>query len=374
MRILFVASNIECPGTNGGSTHVTEVVRHLREKDEVLLIARRGSTLECSLAIGRKAPIGLRQLNAARLFAMAYPAVRAFRPDVIYERASAFGLGAMLGRALSVPTLCMVLDAHQTALSLATATRLIATCPELVPPRHRHKLRLVNWGANPRSFHPSVSGDAVRRELGVEAGTRIVGYAGAFYSWHGLEELVEAARQLGDLDVRFLLVGEGERFASVRRLVARAGLQARFVFTGRVPYERVPEYIAACDVSAAPYNPARHKKYGHTGHFIYDPLKLFEAMASGKPVVTLRASNIEAMFENGRELVMVPPGDASSLASALRALLTDPAQRARIGAAARQIIEQRYSWAAHTNQLRELFREMVQAPDSGEPELGATPG
>ena len=148
MRILFVASNIECPGTNGGSTHVTEVVRHLREEDEVLVIARRGSTLEGSLAIGSRAPKGLRQLNAVRLFAQAYPAVRAFRPQVIYERGSAFGLGAMFGRALSVPTLCMVLDAQQTALSLGTARRLIATCADLVPQR-RPGNALVVW--RPRS-------------------------------------------------------------------------------------------------------------------------------------------------------------------------------------------------------------------------------
>src|SRR5262245_13413383 len=168
MRILFVASNIESPGANGGSTHVTEVVTHLRERDEVLLLARRDSTLAQTLAIGVKTPVpGLRRANALRLAAQAYPAVKRFAPEVIYERGSSFGLGALLGRALGVPTLMMLLDEHRTQLSLRTASRVIATRADLVPPEYRAKLRLVRWGANTRVFHPEVDGSALRAELGI---------------------------------------------------------------------------------------------------------------------------------------------------------------------------------------------------------------
>jgi len=359
MRILFVASNIQSPGANGGSTHVTEVVRHLREQDEVLLIARRDSTLAQTLAVGSPTQkTGLRQLNAARLALQTYAAVKRFAPDVIYERGSSFGLGALLGRALSVPTLCMVLDNHHTAFMLGTARRIIATREDVVPARYRAKLRLTRWGANTRMFHPGIDGSEVRRRLGIAAGTKVVAYTGAFYSWHGLEELVTAASALRELDVVFLLVGEGERSTAIRELVRAAGLQSRFIFTGRVAYDEVPSYIAACDVYAAPYNPARHRHFGHTGEFVYDPLKLFESMACGKAVVTLRATNIEAMFEDGRELLMMEPGNARDLTEKLALLLADPELRARLGANARAAVEAKYSWQAHVDQLRGLFREM----------------
>ena len=360
MRILFVASNIESPGANGGSTHVTEVVTHLRERDDVLLIARRDSTLPQTLAIGTKTPMpGLRRANALRLAAQAYLQVKRFAPDVIYERGSSFGLGALLGRALSVPTLMMLLDEHRTELSLRTASRVIATREDLVPPAYRRKLRLVRWGANTRVFHPGVDGGPLRRALGIGADELVVGYTGGFYSWHGLEELVEAAKTLTDLPVKFLLVGEGHGRAGITKLVEQAGLGSRFIFTGRVPYERVPEHIAACDVCAAPFNPTRHGHYGQSGEFIYDPLKLFEYMAMGKPVLTLRASNIEAMFQDDRELVLTAPGDPVELARKLRELLTDPARRKRLGEAAREPVVARYSWAAHAEELRGLFREIV---------------
>ena len=359
MRILFVAPNIEVPGTNGGSTHVTEVVSHLRERDEVLLIARRGSQLGQTLALGSATPgKGLRQLNAARLALRALPAVRQFAPEVIYERGSAFGLGAMLGRALSVPSLCMVLDEHQTAFSLRRARRLIATREDIVPVEHRHKLTLVRWGANTRAFRPDLDASELRASLGIAPQQRVVGYTGAFYAWHGLEGLVRAAERLRELDVKFLLVGEGERSAAIAAQIAAAGLGPRFVLPGRVPYVEVPRYVAACDVYAAPYNPA--SKLGPAGDFIYDPLKLFEAMAAGKPVVTLRAGNIAAMFQDERDIVLFEPGNDADLADKLRALLLDPARRARIGAAARATVEANFSWSAHTAVLRQLFAEMKQ--------------
>ncbi|HKP59155.1 MAG TPA: glycosyltransferase family 4 protein [Polyangiales bacterium] len=360
MRVLFVASNIESPGANGGSTHVTEVVSHLREQDDVLLIARHDSTLPQTLAIGVKTPIpGLRRANALRLALRAYPEVKRFAPEVIYERGSSFGLGALLGRALSVPTLMMLLDEHRTRLSLRTASRVIATRADLVPPEFRSKLRLVRWGANTRAFNPEVDGGPLRAQLGIGKEKLVVGYTGGFYSWHGLEELVESAKSLADLPVVFLLVGEGQRRAAIEKLVASAGLTERFVFTGRVPYERVPEYIAACDICVAPFNPARHGHYGRTGEFIYDPLKVFEYMAMAKPVLTLRASNIEAMFQDDRELLLTGPGDPAELSRKLRELLTDPARRKRLGDAARAAVVASYSWSSHANELRGLFREIV---------------
>ena len=366
MRILFVASNIEAPGANGGSTHVTEVVRHLREQDEVLLIARHDSTLADTLAIGtRTVPYGLRRLNALRLALQAYPAVKRFAPQVIYERASSFGLGALLGRALSVPSLCMVLDDHRTRLSLAYAGRLIATRADLVPARYRDKLRLVRWGANTRLFHPGIDGSSLRNRLGIPSQRLVVGYTGGFYGWHGLEDLVVAAAALKDLDAVFLLVGEGERSAAIRVLVEQTGQSARFIFTGRVPYADIPEYIAACDLCVAPYNPAGHKQLRASGEFIYDPLKLFEYMASGKAVITLRSSNIEAMFQDGRELLMIAAGDSVELAATMRELLTDAERRTQLGQAARAAIDAGYSWAAHAAELRALFRELLSSAAIG---------
>ena len=136
MRLLFVAPNILVPGTNGGSTHVTEVVHGLRKQHDVLLAARYRSHGHQTLAsgagtAGHPGKYPLAAYHAARI----YPHARKFRPQAIYERFSAQGAGIMLGRALRIPVISMVLDNHATTLTLAGANKLITTAPHLVPKR-----------------------------------------------------------------------------------------------------------------------------------------------------------------------------------------------------------------------------------------------
>jgi glycosyltransferase involved in cell wall biosynthesis len=288
MRVLFVASNIACPGTNGGSTHVTEVVTRLRRTDDVLLIARQGSTLAGTLAIGSPVPrAGFRQPAALLLLRRAWPSVRDFRPDVVYDRGSSFGLGSALGRLTGAPVVYMVLDTHQTRFALATAARIITTLPPLVPDRYAEKVTQVHWGAATDRFHPDIDGQPIRHQLGIASDRIVVCYTGGFYRWHGLELLVSAAARLRALPLTFLLVGAGQRLDAIRHDVQREGLDDRFVFTGAIAYDQVPAYVAAADICAAPYQPALSSGFKRHGQFTYEPLKVFEYLAAGKATITI---------------------------------------------------------------------------------------
>jgi glycosyltransferase involved in cell wall biosynthesis len=194
VRIAVVAPDIPIPGAHGGSTHVTELVRALRKRHEVLPVVRRGSTEPGSVAIGLG---GGKGLEPYLHWALAFGRVRRFAPDAIYERFSANGLGVLLARALGVPVVSMVLDPHVTRLTLRGADRLITTAPQLVPREYHGKLIEVAWGANIEHFRPDIDGRPVRRELGIADDEYILGYAGAFYSWHGLETLVAAVDASG---------------------------------------------------------------------------------------------------------------------------------------------------------------------------------
>src|SRR6188768_1270924 len=105
MRILVVAPDILLPDSHGGSTHVQELVGGLGRHGEVLLLARDGSDAPDTIGIGRplrKFPAALRHADAARVLPRALAAARTFAPDVIYERCTAYGLGAMIGLALRI--------------------------------------------------------------------------------------------------------------------------------------------------------------------------------------------------------------------------------------------------------------------------------
>mgnify|MGYP000170984007 CR=1 FL=1 len=363
MRILYVAPNILVPGTNGGSTHVTEVSRALRRFGEVLVLARRGSHGPGVVPLGFGNPPVLRRLLPYLYYPTALRLAREFRPDVIYERFSALGLGALLKRALGVPMVTAVLDYSLSPLSLRLADRLVATVPAIVPEAGRHKTVRVSWGANVEHFRPDVDGAAVRRRLGLE-GREVVGYTGAFYHWHGLDRLVEVVGRLDRPGLRVLMVGDGEERGRVEARVRAAGLAGRFVFTGRVPYAEVPAYVAACDVCLAAYEPERHEATRRLGTLVFDPLKIFEYLAAERPVIVSRSANLEELFADGEHVKMVRAGDARDLAEAIRGLLDDPEGARRMARRGRERVLERFTWQRHAEQLHGLFAELI-AADAG---------
>src|SRR5205085_335624 len=98
-----------------------------------------------------------------------------------------------------------------------------------------------------------------------------------FRPWHGVHVLEAAARLLRDrADLYFVLVGGGAQ---------GPGTGWRGVRTGAVPYARMPEIVASCDIGVAPYDTARLAQL-QLG-FFWSPLKVFEYMASGLPTVTV---------------------------------------------------------------------------------------
>lgn len=361
MRILVVATEILLPDHHGGSTHVHELVEHLREHGETLLLARRGSSGDGIAAIGRpmrRFPAALRHVDAARNFPRALAIARQFRPDVIYERCTSYGLGAMLSVAQGVPLLTMVLDQRYSWLSLLRARRLIATRADIVPAQVRNKTVKVSWGANPKLFDASLSKADARKKVGLGVEPFVVGYSGSFKPWHGVDGLVAAAGQLRDRNIHYLMVGDGPLRADTERNVRELGLSDRFHFTGSVDYDEVPGLLAASDVCAAPFDPDQHGPSRRHG-FTLDPLKVFEYLALGKPTVTIRAPNIEALFGDGEHLLLVTPGKPTELAEAIARLMDDPKLAQRTARAGRERVLQRHTWGAHAGHLAQVFRELV---------------
>lgn len=358
MRLLFVAPNISVPGTNGGSTHVTEVVAGLRRHHDVLLAARWGSRGPDTLGIGLNARASFAPLHAAAI----YPFARRFRPEAIYERFSARGAGVLLGRALGIPVISMVLDTDVSPLTLKGSARLITTAPHLVPEQYQHKVVRVSWGANIERFRPDDSAFALRRELGYDDSDFLLVYTGAFYHWHGLDILVRAVAELersgraGALKV--LLVGDGQMRREIEALTDELALRHRIRFIGVVPYVEVPRYVNIADACTAVYDPSRNVSLAQHGMF-FDPLKIFEYLACGKPTLILDTDNMRAIFEHDRHAHLVTAGSVPALAQAIERMMSDAELRQRLGSEGRELVRSRYSWQAHADHLGQLFAEVV---------------
>lgn len=109
------------------------------------------------------------------------------------------------------------------------------------------------------------------------------------------------------------------------------------------------------------------------------PNALMEAMAVGCPVVASRVGGVEVLVEDGRNGILVPPGDSTALERAIEGLIDDPERRLRLGAQARATIEARFNWERIGEQYEGLFEELlgrseIQAPKEAYPLVSSVPG
>jgi len=178
-------------------------------------------------------------------------------------------------------------------------------------------------------------------------------YAGQLYPWKGVDVLVKAMAAVPG--ARLVILGGIEGEADTRRirsLVEARGLGERTEMPGPVPQARVADALARAAVVVAPFLRAGMTER-HTS-----PLKIFEAMAAGRPIVASDLPSSREVLSDGENALLVPPGDVSALAGALRRVLADGDLARRLARAAWEAAP-RYSWDARARALRELFEEVA---------------
>ena len=178
----------------------------------------------------------------------------------------------------------------------------------------------------------------------------MVTYTGRLIKGKGLETLFAAMGALADLPTwHLLLVGSGQGQVisiedTLRQEAERGGLRGRVTFTGRV--DNVPAYLQATDVFVFP---TLDEALG---------MSAVEAQACGLPAVASRTGGVPDIVEDGVTGLLVSPGNAASLADALRKLLTDSGLRDRFARAARTRTEQRFALHTMVARYADLFRSL----------------
>jgi glycosyltransferase involved in cell wall biosynthesis len=380
MRVLYCALDQRVPGTLGGSVHTRSVADGLAVLGhEVQVLASPGDGPFPAGPVrwtGMAPPLGRAQLRWMRARAVTRLA-RAFRPDVIIERYHNFGgegiaAAAAVGARAVLEVNAPIVDHEGSAkaaldrallvrplarrrASICARTDLFVTPSAAILPADVPRARVleVEWGADTDRFRPGAAGPPpFARPAPV-----VAVFAGAFRAWHGAIHLVHAVAALrahGRDDVGAVFVGTGPEWAAVRD--AAAGLGG-VVFTGALPHEVMPTALAAADIGVAPFDPARHAALSLA--FYWSPLKVFEYMASGLPVVAPRIDRLATLVEHGREGLLYDGSDPGALAATLGSLALDEDRRRAFGAAARARAERDFSWRAHCAALDAALRSLV---------------
>ena len=221
--------------------------------------------------------------------------------------------------------------------------------------RNAVDVSLFKFGAEPDAD--------LRRSLGLEGAT-VVGFAGSFYGYEGLDLLIEAARQMLPRHprLRLLLVGGGPQESNLKAQAAAAGMQDRVIFTGRVPHADVQRYYELIDVLAYPRLPIRLTE-------LVTPLKPLEAMAQGRMLVASDVGGHRELIRHGETGFLFRAGDPAALAAAIEDILVRRSLWSQVRMQARRFVEVERTWAASVACYRDVYRRALARYDRSNPSI-----
>ncbi|MGD0477836.1 MAG: glycosyltransferase family 4 protein [Nitrososphaerales archaeon] len=386
--ICYVAPDVPIPHQRGASTHVLELARALQQLgNQVHVVCRRerfqsseetisgvvfhrlyrgllfplpgsepsiGPAGERADVVSTAYSLYLGTFNALFAGLFAVRLIRSHGLQVIIERETAFGAGAVASVLSRRPMILEIIGPKTSWLSTHVSSRILAYNEKMVSPNALKKTVFVKAAVNPELFKPdSAARMRVRKKLSIDDSI-VVGYVGTFQSWHGLEDLIRAAKMLRHFGpkLKFLLVGPLKSNAAS---FSDAGDDS-LILTGPVPYEAVPDYINAADITVAPYNVLNSSRKDKG---IGSPLKVLEYMACGKPTIGSSLPQVASIIEDGKTGFLFPQGDVSLLARRIEELARNSSLREEMGRYALERVRKEYTWVSFAQRTLSQIEECV---------------
>jgi glycosyltransferase involved in cell wall biosynthesis len=214
------------------------------------------------------------------------------------------------------------------------------------------KTLVLRAGIDEKHYAPTINGNPAREKYGISRSDTVLFFMGWLYPFSGLKEVTSelARKRYGNL--KLLIVGDGDAFTELATTVAENGLKKQVILAGRQPYEAIPGLIASADICLLP---------AHHNEVMRDivPIKMYEYMAMGKPVIATRLSGVMKEFGEGNGVVYVETPEAV-LSEAIR--LAGNGHVREQGIRARRFVE-RYSWDKITDDFEKILKEVIKGED-----------
>jgi glycosyltransferase involved in cell wall biosynthesis len=186
-------------------------------------------------------------------------------------------------------------------------------------------------------FHMGISNrpiytipDGVRKEwfdINKPTSSSYICYTGSLYLWKGVDTLISAMKYLPNENL--LIAGAGSRLEELKNLARIEGTSDRVKFAGAVPHTSIPKYLSQAKIAVLPNLP-------HGPSMFSSPLKLFEYMACGIPIVASDIPIFHEILTEGENAIFFKPSNPESLATCLKKLIDNPELAARIASNAKE--------------------------------------
>jgi len=215
----------------------------------------------------------------------------------------------------------------------------------------RERTEVIRAGIDLERYDPSkVSGDEIRAQYGIAKDDIVLFFMGWLYHFSGLKEVTqELAKVRGKHPkIKLFIVGKGDAYEDLLKLKDQLNLEDRMIFAGQQPFEKIPQLIAAADICLLP---------AHDNEIMHDivPIKMYEYMAMGKPIVATKLYGVMKEFGEGHGLSYVETPE-KVLNEVIRIINSNSTRS--MGHEARKYVENN-SWMNITNTFEKKIEELI---------------
>lgn len=348
-------------GSDGGV--VVEPVRY--SPSSVPAVFGYGTSLRSDTRLS-KAAIAVAPIAMSAMLRTLNALVASWRPDVVHAHwLLPSGLIAAMATRRGIP---LVSSVHGSDMFLATRSRLggssarwaashsvsITVCSRDLADRltavgvdHR-RIEVIPYGVDVDFFAPSHRGSEAGRMLSFDPPGPVVVAVGRLVAKKGFDVLVDAM-QHAPKDTQLVIAGAGDMSSTLEMRAREHGVGSRVHMMGDVDRDQVRELLLSADVVAVP------SVVDANGNVDGLPNVLLEAMACGVAVVASKVAGIPDVIEPGHNGLLVAPGDAEELGSAIAALLSNGTARRDLGRNARSTIENSYGWSSCVDRYERIL-------------------
>ena len=223
------------------------------------------------------------------------------------------------------------------------------TLKRIVSKHTQTPIYVVPNGVDTGRFRPDVKSD-VRLKYGLTKNDVLVTFVGSFREWHGVLDIVELSKRIPN--AKFLLVGRGKLFDKVK---AEASGLDNLILSGAVEYNELPGILAGSDILIAPFSTKGFKQLEVYG-FFWCPVKLFEYMASGKPVVSYDFPEVRMIM--GDTGLLADIGNIHDFEVKLKSLIANKNLRGMLGEKALSSAE-KHEWIYVALKVKAIYEQIL---------------
>jgi len=214
------------------------------------------------------------------------------------------------------------------------------------------KIKLLAWGADPNVFKPLDNRDKIRAKYGWAPDEIIITTLGRFVYKKGFDQLISIIPDLKSIQTNFRVVigGSGPLGEILKEQVVQMNIKELVSFPGQIPWNEVPEFLAASDIFVLP---SQRDKAGNLDGL---PTVLLEAMACGLPCVASDVGGVSLVINHQENGFLIKSDSRKELTDSLIELINNQILRRKLSQQSRSSIVNQFNWDNVSEQFEKLFR------------------